>query len=102
MPNAIKIESQKNNTTRQKVTSKPARSKGKITYYGVTHLATRQENASLETNGIHITTKINNIGSAKIKLYQIQQPHAIISSTTAPASTDTRNLSPLSIKFIKH
>jgi hypothetical protein len=87
---------------RQKVASKPARTSGKITYYGVTHLTTWQENASLETNGIHITTKINNIGSAKIKLFQMQQPQAIISSTTAPASTVTRNLSLLSTKFTKH
>jgi hypothetical protein len=35
-------------------------------------LGTRQENASLEANGIHNATKVSTIGSAKIKLRQAQ------------------------------
>jgi hypothetical protein len=38
---------------------------GKITYHGVTHSATQQENTSLETNGMHDTTKTKNIVIAK-------------------------------------
>jgi hypothetical protein len=100
----IKKENQKNATTRQKVTSKPARMHGRITYHSVTHLATRQENSILETDEIHNhnATKINNVGSTKIKLRQVQPLHAVVSLTTAPASTVDRNLSPSSTKFTKH
>jgi hypothetical protein len=47
--NTTKKEYQKNTTTWQKVTLKPARKHGKTTYHDVTHLAAWQENTSLES-----------------------------------------------------
>jgi hypothetical protein len=38
---------------------------GKITYHSVTHLATKHQNANLETNRTHSTTKTKNINSVK-------------------------------------
>jgi hypothetical protein len=75
---------------------KPARTHGKITYHGVTHLATWHKNSRLETNGIHDKTKTKNVCSIKIKLRQVQPLHTIVNSTKATTSIVTRNLSPLS------